>query len=60
MLFHLIKDDQGEEHLVVVTPEQFHEANEISEFLDDALRMEDLLIDRIEEIVAVGAPRSLL
>ena len=50
---------QPEEHHLVVIHEPQSMSVEGSEFLDDALRMEDL-IPRTEECVASGAPENLL
>ena len=57
--FHSTKDEQGNEHPLVITHEQFHNTSEGSEFLDE-LRIEDLTIPRIEESVAVGNPDNIL
>jgi hypothetical protein len=58
---HLTKDDFGDEHPLVVTHERpAQNTSEGSEFLDDALRMEDFSPARTEEIVAAGAPENLL
>ena len=58
---HTSKDELGNEHPLVATPEQrFRNTNEGSEFLDEALRMEDMFIPRTEECVAAGTPNNLL
>jgi hypothetical protein len=58
---HTSKDEQGDEHPLVATPEQqFRNTNEGSEFLDDSLRMEDLVMPRTEVSVAAGTPDILL
>jgi hypothetical protein len=64
MLFpfsHATKDGFGDDHPLVVTHEPpAQNTSEGGEFLDDALRMEDLPPARTEEIVAAGAPANLL
>ena len=57
---HPIQNNQPEEHPLVATHEQFHNTTEGSEFLDDALRMEDLSPIHTEESVAAGSPKHLL
>jgi len=57
---HLITNShQPEEHHQVVTHEPQSISVEGSEFLDDALRMEDLPL-RTEISVAAGSPANLL
>jgi len=50
---------QSEEHPVVHV-EPLHNTSEGSEFLDDAIRDEDLPPTYTEESVAAGSPRNLL
>jgi hypothetical protein len=58
---HTSKDELGDEHPLIATPEQRNRnTNEGSEFLDDSLRMEDLIMPRTEESVAAGTPNILL
>jgi len=49
-----------EEHPLMITHRPVEYANEGSEFLDDALGIEDLPASRTEETVAAGAPGNLL
>jgi hypothetical protein len=51
---------QEQEHPLVVTHPTPHDTSEGSEFLDDALRMEDLVLTPTEESVAAGSPAYLL
>ena len=44
----------------VVIHEHFENTNEGSEFIDDALRMEDVILPRTEESIAPGNPGHLL
>jgi hypothetical protein len=44
----------------VVHNEPSHNMNEGSEFLDDAIRIEDLPIIYTEESIAVSSPKNLL
>jgi len=69
MLFSFLlppKRKQREEHALVPIHELvpihalLHNTAEGSEFLDDAIRMEDLLATRVEECVAAGSPEKLL
>ena len=55
----ITNNHQPEEHHEVVSHEPQSISVEGSEFLDDALRMEDMPI-RTEESVAAGAPENLL
>jgi len=50
---------QSEEHPIVHN-EPEHNINEGSEFLDDAIRVEDVPLTYTEESVAAGSPRNLL
>jgi hypothetical protein len=45
---------------MVVRNEPPHNTNEGSEFLDDAIRIEDLPLVYTEESIAVSSPRNLL
>jgi len=47
-------------HLLVSMHQSTHDTSEGSEFLDDALRMEDLLPIHTEESIAAGSPENLL
>jgi len=49
-----------EDHQPVVTHAVRHDSSEGSEFLNDALRMEDIILTPTEESVAAGSPGSLL
>jgi len=51
--------DQSDKHSVVHN-EPSHNMNEGSEFLDDAIRIEDLSFTHTEESVAAGSPQHLL
>jgi hypothetical protein len=53
-------NDSPEEHPLMISRRPMEYANEGSEFLDDALGIEDLPESRTEEIVAASAPRNLL
>ena len=53
-------EDKPGEHTLVPLQNRAHYTNEGSEFLDDALRMEDLLPVRTEESIAAGSPEYLL
>ena len=53
-------EDQSVKHLLVPIHEPPHNTSEGSEFLDDALRMEDLPRIRTEESIAAGSPEYLL
>jgi len=57
---HPFKLDLRDEHAVVSVHTGHHDTSEGSEFLDDALRMEDLPWTHTEESVAAGCPNSLL
>ncbi|HEY4109629.1 hypothetical protein [Puia sp.] len=50
----------SDERPPVVIREQSQNTSEGSEFLDDALRTEDLFLPRTEESVAAGTPGHLL
>ena len=52
-------NDQSDIHTVVHN-EPPHNTNEGSEFLDDAIRMEDLPLMYTEESIAAGSPQNLL
>jgi hypothetical protein len=52
--------DQSVKHLLVSIHIQSHNTSEGSEFLDDALRMKDLIKVRTEERIAAGGPEDLL
>jgi hypothetical protein len=55
--FHPLRRNK---HTLVVTSGHLNNTTEGSEFLDDALRMEDLAMTRTEESVAAGSPDYLL
>jgi hypothetical protein len=58
---HLRKTEQQEEHPLVKlheTPDR--NTSEGGEFLDDALRMEDMMLTPIELSIAAGSPEKLL
>jgi len=57
---HPFKMDLQDEHPLVAIHEALHNTSEGSEFLDDALRMEDLTWTPTEESVAAGSPAYLL
>ena len=52
--------DQSVEHLIVSMHQPLHDLSEGGEFLDDALRMEDLPRAHTEESIAAGSPENLL
>jgi hypothetical protein len=54
------QNNQPKEHPLVPIHEPPHNTNEGSEFLDDAIRMEDLPLVYTEESVAAGSPKNLL
>ena len=61
--FHLPtknRKDEPNKHALVLFQEPQHNTNEGSEFLDDALRMEDLPRVRTEESISAGSPEYLL
>jgi len=51
---------ERDEHPVVTAHATPHDTSEGSEFLNDALRMEDLILTPFEESIAAGSPASLL
>jgi len=51
---------ERDEHPVVAVHAIPHDTSEGSEFLDDALRMSDLILTPFEESIAAGSPASLL
>ena len=53
-------NDAPEEHPLMISHRPAEYSNEGSEFLDDALLVEDLPVCRTEEIVAASAPVNLL
>lgn len=57
-LHHVRSNAEEPPPVVNHEPESF--SMEGSEFLDDAIRMEDLMPVRTEEIVAAGSPGNLL
>jgi hypothetical protein len=57
---HPVLKDPAEDHALVPLHEPAHNTNEGSEFLDDAIRMEDLPIIYTEESIATGSPYNLL
>jgi hypothetical protein len=52
--------NQPEQHPLVQLHEPAYSTNEGSEFLYDAIRMEDLPIMYTEESIAPGSPKNLL
>lgn len=50
----------SDEHQLVTLHESPHNTSEGSEFLDDALRMEDEPVVYTEQSIAAGSPDSLL
>ncbi|HTI89955.1 MAG TPA: hypothetical protein VL727_05170 [Puia sp.] len=69
MLFSFLqptKRKAREEHALVSIHELvpihalLHSSSEGSEFLDDAIRMEDMSTTRCEECIAAGSPEKLL
>jgi hypothetical protein len=59
-LFLKNRKDPSEVHALVPIHEPPHNTNEGSEFLDDAIRIEDLPIIYTEESIAAGSPHNLL
>lgn len=61
-LHHPIKSSKHEtdEHALIPVHEPPHNTNEGSEFLDDAIRMEDQPLVYTEESIAAGSPENLL
>jgi len=57
---HPIKGSAEDEHALVPLHALQQNTSEGSEFLDDAIRMEDLLFTPTEECVAAGSPERLL
>jgi hypothetical protein len=57
---HPIKSGAEEEHTLVPLHALQHNTSEGSEFLDDAIRMEDLSLTHTEECIAAGSPERLL
>ena len=57
---HPFKIKLEEEHPQVAIHVAPHSTSEGSEFLDDALRMEDLIWTHTEESIATGSPVNLL
>ena len=51
---------RSDEHMLVPIHEPPHNTSEGSEFLDDAIRMEDLAFAHTEESIGVGSPENLL
>jgi len=63
MLFsflHPFKANLRDEPALVAIHESPHNTSEGGEFLDDALRMEDLVVLHTEECIAAGSPDNLL
>ncbi|MDO6435629.1 hypothetical protein Q4E93_33760 [Flavitalea sp. BT771] len=58
--FHPIKRSVVDEPVLVTSHELPRNTSEGSEFLDDAIRMEDLSLTHTEESVAAGSPLNLL
>jgi hypothetical protein len=57
---HPIRSNPRDEHALVAIHESPSNTSEGSEFLDDAIRMEDLSLVHTEESVATGSPENLL
>lgn len=57
---HPFKLDMRDEHPEIAVHKMQHDTSEGSEFLDDALRMEDVILTPFEECIAAGSPASLL
>lgn len=55
-----LKLQDANEHPLIAIHEPLRNTNEGSEFLDDALRMEDLILTPTEECIAAGSPYGLL
>lgn len=51
---------QPDKHTPVQSHVSLHDTSEGSEFLDDAIRMEDLPVIYTEESIAAGSPHNLL
>ena len=58
--FHPIKSNPEEEHTLVAIHALPRNTSEGGEFLDDAIRMEDLTWTHTEECIAAGSPVNLL
>lgn len=52
--------EQSGKHTLVVHNEPSHDMDEGSEFLDDAIRMEDMPLFYTEESVVAESPQNLL
>jgi len=57
---HPFKLNLQEEHPPVAVHAMQHDTSEGSEFLDDALYMEDLVLTPPEQSIAAGSPDKLL
>ena len=57
---HPTKSSAEDEHALVPLHALQYNTSEGSEFLDDAIRMEDLLLTPTEECIAAGSPERLL
>lgn len=57
---HPFKLDLRDEQPPVVHRIEEHDTSEGGEFLDDALRMEDVLLTPPEQSIAAGSPLNLL
>jgi len=57
---HPFKLDLRDEQPPVVHRVEDHDSSEGSEFLDDGLRMEDVLLTLPEQSIAAGSPQNLL
>jgi hypothetical protein len=57
---HPIKNNLRDKHELIAIHEPPRNTSEGGEFLDDAIRMEDLSLARTEESVAAGSPENLL
>jgi hypothetical protein len=53
-------NNQPDKHTSVQPHEPPHNTIEGSEFLDDAIRMEDLPVTYTEQSIAAGSPKNLL
>ena len=60
LFLHPFKRNLREEQALVSVQEPPRNTSEGSEFLDDAIRMEDMQVMATEECVAAGSPKILL
>ena len=57
---HPFKLKLPDEHTAIIVYAAQHDASEGGEFLDDALRTEDLALTPAEESIAAGSPANLM